>query len=81
MLFNYTVSTCTIWTSFDYGFVEAENYEEAKIKAINQLTYNFNKANEALLKCEDTKGFSVEFDSSQVEINEATAQQIKNLSK
>jgi hypothetical protein len=79
MLFNYTVSSSILWTSFDYGFVEAENYEEAKVKALKELTDNFNKANEAFRKCEDTKGFSVDFYPGFIKIEEATPEQIKNL--
>lgn len=66
--YHYSVSTNTIWTSFDCGDVEAENREQAREKAIAQLKYDFDKANEALKHCDITDGFKVEFDPSQVQI-------------
>ncbi len=67
---DYTVSTNTIWTSFDYGQVEAETRAEAFKKAVAQLNYDFKKANEILGSCDPTLGFTISFDESQVEITE-----------
>jgi hypothetical protein len=67
---NYSVSTATIWTSFDYGAVEAETYEEAREKAIEQLRYDFKKANDAFKHCDVTKGFLISFNQDDVLITE-----------
>lgn len=67
---DYSVTTYTIWSSFDYGSVEAETYEEALEKAKAQLDYNFNKVNEVLNSCDPTIGFKIEYDESQIEVNE-----------
>jgi hypothetical protein len=66
--YSYTVSTSTIWTSFDYGEIEADNELEARKKAIAQLRYDFDKANESLAHCDNTKGFSIHFNDSEVQI-------------
>ncbi len=68
--YKYTISTNTIWTSFDYGEVEAEDYADARKKAITELSYNFQKANDAFKFCDNTKDFALEFDPTQVEIEE-----------
>lgn len=68
--FRYSVSTNTIWTSFDYGEVEAENMEKARQKALEQLAYNFQKANDVLDHAEITQGFKVDFDKTQIQIEE-----------
>lgn len=59
-----------IWTNFDFGTVEAENIEQARAIAIKNLNYDFQKANDALAHSDNTKGFSLNFDESQVEIKE-----------
>lgn len=63
---TYTVSTNMIWTSFDYGEVEAETYDEAREKAIAELDYYFKQANEAL----EVAGLSVGYDERAVTIEE-----------
>lgn len=68
--YKYSVSTNTIWTGFDYGEVEAENLEDAKVKAIAELEESFKKANDAFDHCDITKGFYIGFDKTQVIINE-----------
>lgn len=72
--FEYSVSTNTIWTGFDNGTVEAENLADAKVKAIAELEYNFQKANDAFDHCDITKGFYIEFDKTQVIIVEKVNQ-------
>lgn len=67
---NYKCSTNTIWTSFDYGTVEAPTQEEALIKAKEELSYNLKKCNDTLDHCDITKGFRVKFDLSQIELSE-----------
>lgn len=66
--YTYNNSTNTIWTSFDYGEVEAENLEEAREKAIEKLKYDVKKCNDALFHCDITQGFKIEMDYSQVEV-------------
>jgi hypothetical protein len=65
-LFRYTVSTCTIWTSFDYGEVEAEDHKQARELAKKELDKNFETANKCLEAC----GLSVYYAPSQIEVEE-----------
>lgn len=64
--YQYSVSTNTIWTSFDFGEVEADNYEDARTLAIEKLKADFRKANDALA----TIGLDVQFAEDQVEVTE-----------
>ena len=64
--YEYSVSTNTIWASFDYGEVEAQDIEQAKKLAIEKLRYDFKKANDALEHCDITKGFTLNFNESDV---------------
>jgi hypothetical protein len=66
--YTYNNSTNTIWTSFDFGDVEADNLEQAREKAIEKLQYDTRKCNDALNHCDNTQGFFVEMDYSQVEV-------------
>jgi hypothetical protein len=66
--YRYNISTNTIWTSFDYGEVEAENLEEAREKAIEKLKYDVKKCNDAFKYCDITQGFEIEMDYKQVEV-------------
>jgi hypothetical protein len=68
--YEYSVSTSTIWASFDFGEVEAENIQEARELAIDKLKYDFLKANEALNHCDVTNGFSIGFNEDQLQIIE-----------
>ena len=65
---NYTVSTDRIWTSFDYGEVEADDYNEALQKAIAELNENFSIANKALEDA-DT-GFRISYTTRDITIEE-----------
>lgn len=67
---NYSVTTSTIWTSFDFGEVEAETYEEALKKAKEQIKYDFDKVNSILASCDPTIGFTIDYDESQIEVDE-----------
>lgn len=66
--YSYSVSTNTIWTSFDCGEVYAYNKEEARELAEQQLEKDFALANKVLR--ENTKGFEVNYCSSEIEIKE-----------
>jgi hypothetical protein len=68
MLYQYSVSSNSIWASFDYGTIEANSPEEAREKAIAELKYNFQKANDALAHSDNTKGFSVSFLEGEVKV-------------
>jgi hypothetical protein len=71
MKWNYNCSTHTIWTSFDYGDVEAETREEAIEKAKEKITNDLSKVNNALENCDITKGYKVEMDLSQISVEVA----------
>lgn len=66
--YSYEVTTNILWCSFDYGTVEASNYKEARKKAINELKYKFDKANDALKHCENTQGYTFHFNEKKVNI-------------
>lgn len=67
-VWQYTVSTNTIWTSFDYGEVLAKTKEEAVKKAIEELRHNFDKVNLVLGVSNNTKGLSINFAEDQVQV-------------
>lgn len=68
MIWDYNLSTNTIWTSFDCGQVEADTYEEARTKALKQLQYDLDKANTVFKHSDITQGFSIEMDFTQLEV-------------
>lgn len=68
MKWEYSVPSNNIWTSFDHGTVEANTYQEAQQKAIEQLKYDVRKCNEVLKSADITKDFEIEFEFEQVEI-------------
>jgi len=70
MTWEYNMNTNTIWTSFDYGEVEADTFEEAYKLALKELTYNFNKANEVLKTADVTISFTVEFADDQIDVKQ-----------
>ena len=45
---EYNVSTNVIWLDFDYGTVQASNYDEALNLAKNEISNNLTKANKRL---------------------------------
>lgn len=61
---DYSVSSNSIWGSFDSGTVEAETYEEALQLAITELNHNFYVVNLAL----SNFGHTVEFSESSIEL-------------
>lgn len=70
MIWEYNNSTNTIWTSFDFGEVEADTKEEALQKAKDKLEYDLEKCNDALKNCDITNGFKIEMDLSQIEVKQ-----------
>jgi hypothetical protein len=69
-IWEYKLSTNTIWLSFDYGQVTANSEEEAIEKATIELKYHLQKVNDVLQSADVTKGFSIEMDFSQLEVTE-----------
>lgn len=74
MIWDYSLSTNTIWTSFDCGQVEADTYEEACALALKELKYNVDKANTVFKHCDITQGFTIDMDYTQLEVNLANPQ-------
>ena len=68
--YKYSVTTNVIWCSFDFGEVEAETREEAREKAKDQLMYDFDKANKAFEHCDNTSGFQIAFNETEIMIEE-----------
>lgn len=63
--YTYSNSTNTIWTSFDYGDVEANSLEEAREKAEEKLKTDLTRANILL------KGiFTIDMDFKDLEVRE-----------
>jgi hypothetical protein len=67
--YEYSVTTATIWTSFDYGEVQAETIEEAIDKATIEVAYSLKKCNDALKQCDFALGFQVSIALDQIEVN------------
>ena len=68
--YEYNLDTQNMWSSFDYGTVEADNYPEAMNKAHAELKEAFEKVNLALAHCDNTDGMTIEFDASQISLKE-----------
>jgi hypothetical protein len=66
--YRYTVSTNTIWASFDNGELFAEDEADALEKAKTQLKYDFDKVNSVLNSADVTEGFKIEFDINSVTV-------------
>lgn len=82
MIWDYSLSTNTIWTSFDYGQVEADTYEEACALALKKLKYDVDKANTVFKHCDITEGFTLEMNYEQLEVKLADVQpQVRPLSR
>lgn len=68
MIWNYSLTTNTIWLSFDYGQVIANSIDEAREKAIKQLRYDLDKANHVLASVDVTLSFKIEVDFTQLTV-------------
>lgn len=68
--YSYSVSTETIWSSIDCGNVFAESLEEAREKAVREVEYNLEKINDVLAQSENTKGFTISIDLTQLTVKE-----------
>lgn len=68
--YEYSIQSNTIWTSFDNGTVTACAIDEARLKAKQEIEYNFKKANESLSHCNITEGFNISFDENSIVIKE-----------
>jgi|DEB0MinimDraft_12_1074336.scaffolds.fasta_scaffold00751_2 hypothetical protein len=68
---KYSLTTNTVWTSFDYGEVIANTYEEALVLAEAKLKSHLDAANAALEANPETKGMDIGmyFDNITVELN------------
>jgi hypothetical protein len=69
-LWNYSLTTNTIWLSFDHGQVEAISYDEAVRLATEKLKQDLQKANTVLQSCDPTIEFFIDMDFSQLEVIE-----------
>lgn len=68
--FRYKITTNTIWTSFDYGEVQAENRDDAERIAIERLTEDLELVNQKLSQFATTKHMVINMDLDQIEIEE-----------
>jgi hypothetical protein len=68
--YRYSCTSNSIWASFDGGEVFAIDYHEAKAKANAELKEAFEKVNLALAHCDNTLGFTVEFDGENTVVEE-----------
>lgn len=67
-LYSYNLPYSNVNISFDYGIVIANSTEDALCKAIEELQYNFKKANDAFNHCDITLGFEIGFSASDVTV-------------
>ncbi len=69
-LWNYSLTTNTMWLSFDHGQVEATSHNEAVRLATEKLKQDLQKANSVLQSCDPTIDFFIDMDFSQLEVIE-----------
>ena len=68
--YRYSCTSNSIWASFDAGEVMAEDYFDAKAKANAELREACKRVNIALAHCENTLGFTIDFDGSNTVVEE-----------
>lgn len=66
-IWDYSNSTETIWTNFDFGEVEAETIEEAREKAISKMKEDLAVANAVL----EGTGLSIEMSFDYIQVSES----------
>jgi uncharacterized protein YbaA (DUF1428 family) len=71
-LFNWTISTNSIWTSYDCGEVTAANQGEALDKIKAELKEKNDLVNEVLVKDPRTKNLQIEMDFDNIRIVDKT---------
>jgi ribosomal protein S5 len=64
--YQYSVSTSVIWSSFDFGTVEAQDIQEARDKALEKLKNDFSEVNKLL----SLIGHTIDFNKDAVEVIE-----------
>ena len=69
MIWEYTVSTNTIWTSFDFGEVEADTLGEAIQKAKDEVKSKLDKVNIAISQCDITYGMTIDINLDNIEVS------------
>ena len=71
-IWKYSLTTNTIWTSFDNGTVIANSVEEARDLAIQEIKYRLDKVNHVLASADVTQGLTInmDLDKNQLEIKE-----------
>jgi len=72
MKWKYKLPSNTIWVSFDYGEVEADNYDSALTKAEAEIRYQMDIVNEALRLNPETQGLNIDMDFNSLEVKEVT---------
>ena len=71
--FKYTCSGNVAWTSWDHGEVEAQNSDEARVKAKQEMLSTLDLVNETLAANESTKGLSIDMSFNDLEVEEIPA--------
>jgi len=66
--YDYSVSSESIWASFDHGTVEAYDIDEAKELALIELNEAFEKVTLALNYAGNTLGFTIEFSKDNIQV-------------
>lgn len=69
-LFSYRLDTGELITSFTEGIVEAKSIEEARVKALDIISYNISKVNDVFEHCDITQNFSLNFNEHKLTITE-----------
>lgn len=71
--YEYSISACFgIWASFDHGTVYAGSIEHAKILVEEKVREDFQKVKDALEHCENTKGFTIDFDPNCINVTKSS---------
>ena len=66
--FEYSCSTNTIWTSFDFGTVMAVDSQRARQLAKAEIEESLEKVRLALEHCDNTAGMTIEMNLDNLEV-------------